>query len=127
MNGKNVSEWSCIASGHERDSELCRLCRKAIEKLDNALDLHPQKLTFEVDIAENAVARLRDLLIDNYRRAENPSDATELRRFPDRVNTALSLIAGVVYPSAGIERSLVEEARKVLKGATSPCADLSAV
>jgi hypothetical protein len=118
-----MNEWNCSAGASEKDPELCRLCRTAIEKLDNAIDLHPHDLTSEVDIAENAVAQLRDTLIERYRRAERPSDASEIRTFLDIVNAALSLIAGVVYPSAGIERSSIEEARKVLRNMAGPCAD----
>lgn len=123
MNGEGVKETKCAVGSLEHGPELCRLCRKAIEKLDDALDENPRELTHEVDIAEIAVAGLRDRLIDELRRAESPSDAAEIRRFLDPVNTAISLIAGVVYPSGGIQRSIVEEARKLLKDSTGPCAE----
>ncbi len=126
MSNHVTNDWNCGASGHEKKPELCRLCRKALEKLDKALDLHPLQLTREVDIAENAIAELRDMLIELHRQAHDPSHTAEIRRLLESVNTALSLIAGVVYPSAGIERSLIEEARKVLKDAAGPCSITSA-
>ncbi|RJR51296.1 MAG: hypothetical protein C4576_03815 [Desulfobacteraceae bacterium] len=119
--GEKVTEKNCIAGRLGRDPELCRFCREAIAKLDDAVDLHPQELTKEVDIAENAVVKLRDRLIDEYRLGVPVADAAEFRQFLDQVNTAISLIAGVVYPSGGIQRSIVEEARKLLKDSTGPC------
>lgn len=116
-----MNEWNRAGTLIENDPEFVRLCRKALAKLDSALDLGTKELLDEVDIAENAVAGLRDMLIDRYRQAQSPSEAEEIRRYLDRVNAAVSLIAGVVYPSAGIERSSIEEAHKLLNEAAGPC------
>ncbi|MEW6333680.1 MAG: hypothetical protein AB1558_05385 [Thermodesulfobacteriota bacterium] len=105
----------------EKDHEIVGLCQKALSKLDTALDLHPPRLLDEVDVAENAVARLRDVLIGRHRKAQSPADGAEVKRVLDRVNTALSLIAGVIYPSGGIQRSCIEEARNLLRDAAGPC------
>jgi hypothetical protein len=42
-------------------------CDEAIRLLDDALDKPPAELGAEVDVAERAVARLRDSLIDRWR------------------------------------------------------------
>lgn len=121
MANDQSTERRWVARRLEDDPEFCRLCRGALEKLGKALDLHPPSLLDEVDIAENAVAGLRDMLISRYRQPHGPEEGAEIKRLLDRVNTALSLIAGVVYPSSGIERSSIEEAYKVLDGAAGPC------
>lgn len=120
-----MNERPHAAERFEKDPGIADLCRKALAKLDNALVLRPPDLLDEVDVAENAVARLRDVLIGRYRRAVSPEDGAEIKGLLDRVNTALSLIAGVVYPSAGVQRSSIEEARGVLREAVGPCEHLS--
>lgn len=116
-----MSKWSCAEPGPEKDLELCRLCRDALEKLNNALDLPSHKMTFRVDIAENAVARLRDILIDDYRSAASLDRANEIRGLLETVNIVLSLITGVVYPAGGFEKSGIESARNLLAQRTGPC------
>ncbi len=116
-----MNERRCAILGAGSDADLCRLCRKALGKLEKAAGLAPQELTDEIDIAENAVVGLRDILIDRYRQAESPSEAEQFMGFLTCVNTVLSMIAGVVYPVAGIQRASIEKARNLLKDVTSPC------
>ncbi|RJR55172.1 MAG: hypothetical protein C4576_00135 [Desulfobacteraceae bacterium] len=125
MSSEEERDWGCAVGTIKDDPELCRMCRKALEELDRALDGTPQELTQEVDIAEDAVTNLRDRLIQRFRGAADPSDAAEIKNVLDHVNTAVSLLAGVIYPSGGIQRSLVEEARKLLRDSSGPCAEKS--
>lgn len=89
----------------------------AVEALEQALDLPPAELTEQVDVAERAIARLRDRLIAELRAAPHGSDLHDLRQALDSANVALSLVAGVEYPAAGIQRTLLEQALTVLRTA----------
>jgi hypothetical protein len=89
--------------------------RAAIEALERALALPPTELTAEVDVAERAIARLRNGLIARLRAAPAGDDARDLRAALDAANVALSLAAGVEYPAAGIQRTLLEQAVTVLR------------
>jgi hypothetical protein len=94
-----------------RDEELMA----AIEALERALGLPPAELTAEVDVAERAIARFRNRLIAELRVAPTGDDAGHRRQALDAANVALSLVAGVEYPAAGIQRKLLEQAREVLQ------------
>lgn len=92
------------------------LCRDSVAHLNDALGVSPAQLGQEVDIAERDVARLRDRLIDQLRRQEGGPEAVGRRRATlDKVNAALSLIVGVEYPAAGIQRTALEQARDTLR------------
>ena len=87
----------------------------AIEALERAQGLPPAELTAQVDVAERAIARLRNRLIVELREATADGDAHQRRQALDAANVALSLVAGVEYPAAGIQRKLLEQARDVLR------------
>ena len=91
----------------------------AVEALEQALGLPPAELTAQVDVAERAIARLRNRLIAELRAAQTGEDTGQCRQTLDTANVALSLVAGVEYPAAGIQRELLEQALKVLRAATS--------
>jgi hypothetical protein len=93
----------------------------ANEALERALGLPPAELTAEVDVAERAIARLRNRLIAELRAAPSADGVSSGRRREalDAANVALSLVAGVEYPTAGIQRTLLEQASKVLHSAPS--------
>ena len=95
--------------------DLVQLCREAKKEIDKAYDKPPLKLGQEVDFAEVRIVRLRDCLIDELRGETDPSEQTRLKSLLDRVNVALSYVVGVEYPTAGIHRQLLEQARTVLK------------
>ena len=88
--------------------------QEAIRVLEDALKKPPAELKAEVDVAERAVVRLRDSLIDQLRAAAEPSVRSEL----DRVNVALSLIVGLEYPMAGLQRDMLKQALSILSLAT---------
>jgi hypothetical protein len=87
----------------------------AIKALERALGLPPAELTAEVDVAERAIARLRNRLIAKLRAAPAGDDTRPLRQALDAANVPLSLVAGVEYPAAGIQRTLLEQAVQVLR------------
>ena len=86
-------------------AELARSC---LAQLEDALGRQPDQLGDEVDQVERDLASLRDQLIAYVR-------STGQRSGLDRVNAVLSLVVGVEYPVAGIQRSLVEQARDALR------------
>ena len=99
----------------EAEPSADALCRDAIARLDDALGLPPAQLGQEVDIAEREVARLRDRLIHQVRQEAATDAAARRRAALDKVNAALSLIVGVEYPAAGIQRTALEQARDTLR------------
>lgn len=87
----------------------------AIETLERALSLPPAELTAQVDVAERSIARFRNRLIADRRAAPSGDDARHVQAALDAANVALSLVAGVEYPAAGIQRTLLEQAVHVLR------------
>ena len=89
------------------------LCREAIRLLDEALQKPPVQLKAEVDVAERAVATLRDELIAQLRASPQP----RVREGLDSVNVALSLLVGLEYPMGGLQPKMLESARTTLQSA----------
>ena len=94
---------------------LADLCREAAAKLERARREQPARLSEDVDEAERAVAQLRDELIDRLRSERAPDRSARTRAALNSVNAALSLIVGVEYPAAGIQRSALAQARDTLR------------
>jgi hypothetical protein len=96
-----------------------KLCEKAEKILHEALDLHPDKLQEEVEEVENIFSKLRDCLIALLREDARvmPLQQSRWRKPLDHVNVAISLVTGIVYPSAGIHRVRMEEARDMIEKA----------
>jgi hypothetical protein len=90
------------------------LARSCIAELQDALGRPPVELSSEVDRVEQQLARLRERLIVDLRREPAGPSAAAARTALDRVNAALSLVVGVEYPAAGIQRTLLEQARDAL-------------
>jgi len=78
-----------------------------VRQLEDALNRPPERLGEEVDQVERELAALRDDLIKELR-------ASGRRAGLDEVNAVLSLVVGLEYPAAGIQRDLVEQAREAL-------------
>ena len=87
-----------------------QLCREAIGLLDAALDKPAALLTAEVDTAERKIVALRDVLIERARRQGSGVDSSL-----GQVNVAVSLVVGLEYPVAGVQRELLTQARSVLQ------------
>ena len=90
------------------------LARSCIAELQDALGRPPAEVSSEVDRVEQQLARLRDRLIVDLRRGPAGQSAEADRTALDRVNAVLSLVVGVEYPTAGIQRKLLEQARDAL-------------
>lgn len=94
---------------------LVELYQEAIELIERAKQVQPRHLSEDVDAAERAVVRLRDELIERLRSERAPDTAARTRAALNNVNMALSLIVGVEYPAAGIQRTLLEQAGAALR------------
>lgn len=92
---------------------MIELGHEAIRLLDEALGKPPAELKAEVDVAERAIAALRDGIIERWRTAPEP----RLRAALDHVNAALSLVVGLEYPLGGLQRDLLKQARSALQSA----------
>jgi hypothetical protein len=86
------------------------LVQRCVDELQDALNRPPAELSDEVDRVEQQLARVRDVLIQRRHEAGALTDPAALHR----VNGVLSLVVGVEYPSAGIQRKLLEQARDAL-------------
>jgi formate-dependent nitrite reductase membrane component NrfD len=103
-----------VAPPQRRRPSLMHQCEEAVEALDKALNLPPQQLGKEVDQVENMIVQMRDRLIEQLRQDGSSAAAAQWRTALEHLNAALSLVTGVEYPAAGIQRSSLEEARDVL-------------
>jgi hypothetical protein len=79
-----------------------------VRQLEDALNRPPEQLGEEVDQVERELAALRDDLITELR-------ASGHRAGLDQVNAVLSLVVGLEYPAAGIQRDLIKQARDALR------------
>ena len=114
MSGRPASPPEA-SSGHDAErAAIVNCARRAIDALDRAIPEPAAQLKQDVDVAEQAIAALRDCLIHDLRQAPNGSDAPRRRQALDQANIALSLVVGVEYPSGGIQRKQLEQARDVL-------------
>jgi hypothetical protein len=95
---------------------LVDMCHQAMEFLDAAVDLPVDKLEWQVDKAEITAVKLRDRLIELLRKdiRSMPAEQSRWREPLDHVNVAISLITGVEYPSAGIHRERIGQAKETL-------------
>ena len=98
------------------DDLVTERCRQIAAKLDRSAQHHPRDNEKEIDEVERELVRLRDELIIECRRQGDPLSvsargATRL----GQINIALSLVVAVEYPITSIQRSVLEQARDVLK------------
>jgi formate-dependent nitrite reductase membrane component NrfD len=93
---------------------LAAQCQQAVDRLTQAMQEPPAGLGRDVDAVEQIVTRLRDGLIQRLRHAGAAPEATRWQAALARINAALSLIVGVEYPSAGIQRTALEQASATL-------------
>ncbi len=98
------------------DGPFAEQCIEAVALLDRLLEASPYPRFQELDVAERAIVRLRDGLIERLRQEDAASEAPRLRGLLDRANIAISAVVGMEYPAAGIRRQLLEMARDALKG-----------
>lgn len=98
-----------------RSQPLGDLCQQAIALIERAQHEQPSELSEDVDEAERTVVRLRDQLIERLRRGDSSGEVQSTQSALTTVNAALSLIVGVEYPAAGIQRKLLEQAGAALR------------
>jgi hypothetical protein len=91
-------------------------CHEALEAVKRALHADSGEPGDEAAVAARALVRLRDGLIDRLRAAPESSEAPGWRDALDRVNVALSLVAGIEYPAGGMANKPLEAAHKLLIG-----------
>jgi hypothetical protein len=96
------------------NATAAELCQRCVAQLEDALSRPPDQLSQKVDLVEREVAHLRDQLIAALRQ-QGTGAASGRRAALDKVNAALSLIVGVEYPVAGIQRSALAQARDTLR------------
>lgn len=98
------------------ESELSELCRKATEGLRRAHDLPRESMQEELHRTALLLFDLRDRLIEMVRKDTIQSESSPWRHPLDLANQAATLVAGVEYPSAGINRNYMKEARQIMEG-----------
>ncbi len=91
------------------------ICKQAVDVLDRVLAYKPAERLHEIDQAERLAVRLRDCLIDRYRRADEAGKA-HMHPGLKQANVAVSLLVGVEYPGAGVQEQPLQQAREVLRG-----------
>jgi hypothetical protein len=87
-------------------------CARALSLLESARKRPPAELSSEVDDAERLLVGARDALIERLRH-----DSGSPRGALDHLNAALSLVVGVEYPGAGIQRSVLDQAGQAIRAA----------
>ena len=92
------------------NAALNAMREEAVALIERALAMDAPEFGEEVDEAERAVAHLRDRLIQELRGGKD-----EVREPLNIVNAALSLVVGVEYSSAGLQRKPLEQARNALR------------
>jgi hypothetical protein len=90
-------------------------CEDAVHALEQVLHILPHQRYREIDVAERAIVRLRDGLIEELRQNPAGERAERMRNVLKQVNVAISLVAGIEYPAAGPQGQLLEQARIVLQ------------
>jgi len=83
--------------------------------LEELLKLEPYKRYQEVDVAERAIAQLRDVLIGKLRGMQDSPEKNQTRAVLTRVNVALSLVVALEYPATGIQQGPLQSAYDYLK------------
>ncbi len=99
------------------DGPFAEQCKGVVASLDRLLEASPYPRFQELGIAEQAIVRLRDDLIERLRQDGASDETPRLRGLLNRANIAISLVVGVEYPAAGVKRPMLEMARDALKGA----------
>ncbi len=94
---------------------LSSQCREAIAHLEQAYMAPPLQLTRDASAAGRIVVKLRDRMVEQLRQDGNGAETEKKKKALDRLNIALTLIVGVEYPSVGVRRKPIEQARDLLE------------
>lgn len=99
--------------GRSDDAAFARRISAILGLIEEARRLPASALKGEVEGIESRLVALRDELIVRQRMVE-PPPAAQLPALMT-INTALSLVVSIEYPSAGIHREALDETYKLLK------------
>ena len=84
--------------------------------MDAASEKPPAELSTMVDAVERDIVALRDVLIERVRHGTRAArDAPDAASLLEQLNIALSLVIGLEYPAAAVERELLGQARGLLQ------------
>ncbi len=98
--------------GSEVDKALRLESRTAAAALDRAMHGDWRQVQEEGGRAMQITVKLRDLLIEQLRAGNADIDQAKVWQGKlIQLNAALSLIAGIIYPSSSIRREIIEQAR----------------
>ncbi len=100
---------------NEQLENIRTLADRAVNAVDIALAAIPIKGLSQTTVAERAIVRLRDALIEQLR--QSPDKDGGYRGPLERANAALSIVVGVEYPQTPNQRAALEMARNSLKQA----------
>ncbi len=122
MSAYNISNFpqgnqsqSHYPTAHQDELWAAAQCRDAIAILEQALVAPPLQLTKDAGAAARIVVKMRDRIIEWQRQDGSGADADKRKEALNRLNTALTLIVGVQYPSTGVRRKPIEQARDLLQ------------
>jgi hypothetical protein len=91
--------------------DLTAPTREALAALDKGISAPTREALSLADVAERTLVQVRDGLIERHRE-DGPSAGW--REPLEKVNVALSLVAGVDYPAQKVKRKPLEQARDLL-------------
>jgi hypothetical protein len=98
-----------LADAHQQSQLAAQILERALQKPWHEVML-------DSDEAERLAIQMRDRLIARIHQGNlNSGENQALRSVLDQLNMSLSLIVGIAYPSNGIRRPVIEQARDVLK------------
>ncbi len=86
--------------------------RSAVEALGQAVDAPPLEVQRYGCEAEKRVVKMRDELIERLRR---DPDGPHAKKLLEQVNSVLSLIVGIEYPSNFVRREMIQQAHDALR------------
>ena len=77
------------------DDPFAEQCKEAVASLDRLLEASPYPRFQELDVAERAIVRLRDGLIERLRQDSASAETPRLRSLLARANIAISMVVGL--------------------------------
>ncbi len=116
MNSIEKNAINPIDNNQQLLTEAHQQCQQAVQALDRALTKPWHEVMVDSDEAERLAIQVRDRLIERLRQENvNAEEIQALRQILEQINISISLMVGIAYPSTGIRRPVIEQARDVLK------------
>jgi hypothetical protein len=92
--------------------EFAEDLRSAVESLGQAVDAPPLEIQRHALEAEQRVVRMRDELIERQR---HDPGAPQVKSLLQQVNSVLSMIVGIEYPSNFVRREMIQQTHDALQ------------